>query len=508
MTVNPLFTDLYQFTMASAYLSAGKANSIATFELFFRRCPFQGEYAIAAGYDLLQEILHQFKFSKDDIDYLKSLPIFQNADPLFFKTLLDLDLSDVEILAIPEGSLCFPRVPILQVKGPIFKTQLLESALLNAINFATLVATYARRLRMVAGDKGLIEFGLRRAQGPNGAMTASRSGYLGGFEGTSNVLAGKLLQIPVVGTMAHSFIQSFTELHFSDETWNGHSISNLLKEVKAESETNLGELAAFLVFAKTFPDHCILLVDTYDTLASGVPNAIRVFKILKKLGYKPGGIRLDSGDLVYLSKSARRMFDDAGFKDIKIFASNELDEIIIETLQDQGAAIDSYAVGTRLVTAATEPALGGVYKLVEIDGKPRMKISQQTEKLVIPGAKKAFRLYGSDNSMLLDLLTLNETAPKPGEKISVFHPSDPFKNAFVTPSKIESLLQPIFKNGKWLDRRSLEEMRTQSLNDMKSLRPDISRRANPSPYKVSLTQDLKQLLDQLYKKERPAPVLH
>jgi nicotinate phosphoribosyltransferase len=462
-----------------------------------------------AGYDLVQEILENFKFSPNELHYLQSLPAFHKADPRFFEALRNLDLSDLQIWGMPEGELAFPRLPILQVRGPILKAQLLESALLNAVNFASLVATYSRRIRVAAGDRSLIEFGLRRAQGPNGAMTATRASYLGGFDGTSNVLAAMKFHIPAVGTMAHSFVQSFFEPLKSFE-WRGEDITRLLEELKKEDglETNDRELSAFFSYAQAIPDHVLLLVDTYDTLHSGVPNAIRIFKILRKFGHEPLGIRLDSGDLVYLSKETRKLLDEAGFHKTKIFASNELDEKIIASLQDQGAQIDSYGVGTRLVTAASDPALGGVYKLVELDGRPRMKISQQTAKLVIPGAKSVYRLLGSNGKMLLDLLThQSEPAPKAGEEILAFHPSDPFKKTWVTPSAVLPLLVPLYKDGRWLETSDLTAKRQRSLEGMRALREDIVRMANPAPYKVSLSRKLKDLLDTLYNQERPAAKL-
>jgi nicotinate phosphoribosyltransferase len=511
MRLSPLFNDLYQFTMAEAYFESGKASAHAVFELYFRRCPFEGEYAVAAGFDRVREIVENFRFNKEDLDFLKSLPGFQNASSKFLDHLLHLDLSDLEILGVNEGDLIFGREPILQIRGPVLKAQLLETALLNAMNFATLVATYARRIRLIAGNRKLIEFGMRRAQGPNGAMTAARSSFLGGFDATSNVLAAKIFEIPCVGTMAHSFVQSFWEVQSADLQWGEKNISSMLAEIKKEDglQTNEGELAAFIAYAKTFSLNSLLLVDTYDTLKSGVPNAIRVFKLLRKFGHEPIGIRLDSGDLVYLSKEARRMLDAAGFRDAMILASNELDENVIDSIQDQGAKVNAYGVGSHLVTASPQPLLGGVYKLVELDGHPRMKVSQQTEKLIIPSAKNLYRLYGKDGQMLLDLMTSkDEPVPKSGNEILALHPSDIFKKAVVTPTDVRPLLKPIFQNGKWLDKISLRESREKSLSQMKLLRDDISRRQNPTPYKVSISPKLRQTIDELFKKECPPVHLH
>jgi len=504
--LGPLFTDLYQITMAQAYFCSGKHQDQAVFELFFRHCPFDGEFAVLSGFDLVREIINDFQFTEEDIRYLKSLPAFGNAKSDFFDELRRLNLSDLEIRSIPEGSLVFAREPLLQIKGPLLKAQLLESALLNAVNFSTLIATYARRIRNIAEGHQLVEFGMRRAQGPNGAMTAARSAYLGGFDATSNVLAGKTLGIPVVGTMAHSFVQSFSALEEQHFFWNGQNRKDDWIQIIQEDgcSTNRGEMAAFISYAQTFPEAALLLVDTYDTLGSGVPNAIRVFKMLRRLHHRPLGIRLDSGDLVYLSQQARKMLDAAGFHEAKIFASNELDEKVIESIQDQGAKVDAYGVGTHLVTAYDQPALGGVYKLVELNGKPRMKISQQTEKLVIPSQKEVYRLQSEDGSYLLDLLTSSqETPPEPGQDLLALHPSDPFKRVRVVASQVKPLLQPLFNQGQWRDQLSLQEKRRSSLESMKSLRSDVWRAHNPAPYKVSVSTSLSQLLTDLYQKENP-----
>jgi nicotinate phosphoribosyltransferase len=504
--LSPLFTDLYQLTMAQAYFASGKHQDRAVFEMFFRRCPFGGEYAVLAGFDLIRDIINNFYFEEDDISYLKTLPGFTQANPRFFDELRKLNLSDLEIRAIPEGSLVFAKEPLLQVKGPLLKAQLLESALLNAVNFSTLIATYARRIRNIAGERQLVEFGMRRAQGPNGAMTATRASYLGGFDATSNVLAGKSLDIPVVGTMAHSFVQSFSSLEEEHFFWRGENCKREWLEIAAEDgrSTNAGEWAAFMAYSQTFPDSSLLLIDTYDTLNSGLINAIRVFKMLKRRGHHPLGIRLDSGDLVYLSQQSRQMLDAAGFHDAKIFASNELDERVIESIQEQGSKINAYGVGTHLVTAFDQPALGGVYKLVELNGKPRMKISQQTEKLVIPSQKEIYRLHGADGSYLLDFLTSShEPSPQSGKEVLALHTSDPFKQVHVVPSGLEPLLQPLFQQGRWLDLRDLREKRRQSLESMRFLRSDIWRIHNPAPYKVSVSESLSQLMKDLYQRENP-----
>lgn len=506
-----LFNDLYQLTMARAYLSSRSAKSKAVFELFFRKCPFGGEYAVFSGLQLVREILENFSFEKEEIRFLKNLPNFKDADESFFTQLENLDLKDIEVWGLEEGQLAFPRIPLLQVRGPLYKLQLLETSLLNAINYSTLVATYARRLRLVAGESRVIEFGMRRAQGPNGAMTASLSSFIGGCDASSNVLAGMQFGIPIVGTMAHSFVQSFVDIREEDLNWNGQDISSLFKEVLMEDklQTHRGELGAFLAYAKAFPTSALFLVDTYDSLRSGIPNAIRIFKILRKLRYPITGIRLDSGDLVYLSQQARKKLDEAGFSDAQIFASNELTEDIIESLQKQGAEINAYGVGTHLVTCYDQPALGGVYKLVEIDDLPRLKRSDQTEKTTLPGPKQVYRLYGKNSQMLLDYVCLvQEPSPQPGQKLETLHPFDPFKKAVLVPEKVEVLLKPIFKAGQWLPKESVHDCRQKSLDRMKNLRHDISRRQNPTPYKVSVSPKLKKLFEQLYLEASPPAQLN
>lgn len=509
--MSPLFTDLYQLTMAQAYLSSRKANQSAVFELFFRKCPFGGEFAVFSGLQLVRDVLENFHFSENQVQYLRSLNIFSTAPESFFKELLQMDASDIEIKAAEEGSLCFARVPLLQVKGPLFKLQLLESALLNAVNFSTLASTYARHLWLAANKKSLVEFGMRRAQGPNGAMAAARASYIGGFVGSSNVLAGQEFGIPVIGTMAHSFVQSFSELSENELVWPQGSIEKILARAKEEDElkTNEGELAAFLAFAKTYPNDSMLLIDTYNSLESGLPNAIRTFKVLREFGYQAKGVRLDSGDLVHLSKEVRKELDKEGFQEAQIFASNELSRSVIASLEKQGAKIDGYGVGTKMATCFEQPALGGVYKLVELNEKPRIKVSEQTEKSTLPGEKKAFRIYGKDEKMILDLLmTKKEAKPVVGTEIEVFHPLDRFKSARLTPVRVEEILKPLFSNNRFVELKSLEEVRANSLRQMDFIREDISRQEHPTPYKVSISLNLKNQFEKLYRQEAPPKSLN
>lgn len=500
-----LFTDLYQLTMAAAYFDCQKQNETAVFEVFFRKCPFSGEYAIFSGVDLLKDFIDRAKFRPEDVEYLKSLGAFRSASQSFFEALKNFDLRDVEIRALSEGEPVFARTPLLQLKGPLWKLQCLESGVLNAINFSTLCATYARRIRMAAPQKNLVEFGMRRAQGPNGAFTATRSSILGGFDGSSHVEAAKELGIPPVGTMAHSFVQSFHGLEDSLLDWNGSFKKELDLIIQEDGlQTHEGELAAFIAYAKSFPDSAMLLVDTYNGLKSGVPNAIRAFKLLRNRGHQALGIRLDSGDLNYLSKESRKMLDAAGFPEAKIFASNDLNEDIISSLLLQGAAIDGFGVGTHLVTCREQPALGGIYKLVELEGRGRIKLSEQTDKMTLPFAKEAYRLYGERDIALMDYLCLpSEKAPEAGQDILALHPFDAYKRARIRPHRVKALLQPLFSNGNWLPQKSLLEARQQSLEWMKELRPDVLRRDNPTPYKVSLSERLKSEFDQLFHEQSP-----
>src|SRR5687768_12178981 len=370
--ISPLCTDLYQLTMASGYFRSGRARDEAVFHLFFRTHPFGGSYAIAAGLEAVVELVEGFRFGADDIDYLASLAA-QDGGPEFGADFLDylrLLRLRVDIDAVPEGNLVFAHEPIVRVRGRLLEAQLLETALLNLINFQTLIATKATRVCQAAAGQPVLEFGLRRAQGVDGGLSASRASYIGGCAATSNVLAGKLYDIPVKGTHAHSWVMSFD----------------------SESE-------AFEGYAKVLPNNCVFLVDTYDTL-EGVRRAIIVGKRLRDRGHKLVGIRLDSGDLAYLSIEARKLLDEAGFTDAAIVASNDLDERIIENLKLQGAQIAVWGVGTKLATAYDQPSLGGVYKLGAIQDangqwQPKLKLSDQVVKTSIPGILQVRRFATS-----------------------------------------------------------------------------------------------------------------
>jgi len=521
--VQPLLTDFYQITMAYAYWKNKKMNDHAVFDLFFRKNPFRGEYAIFAGLDQCIKYLEEFRFNDSDIVFLKeTLP--PTTDPEFFEYLQSLTAKDVTLYAIEEGTVVFPKVPLIRVEGPLAVVQLLETTLLNLVNFASLVATNAARFRRAAGkDKMLLEFGLRRAQGPDGALSASKYCYIGGFDGTSNVLAAKEFGIPAKGTHAHAFVSSFLSkdedpdailLDLNDDT-NRIFFPVVLRELEKiskilsirQDQTNNGELKAFSSYAVAFPTQFLALVDTYDALKSGVPNFLAVASALHLFGYKALGIRLDSGDLAYLSKEARKRFQIVSksleldwFSSFIITASNDINEETLTSLEQQGHEINAYGIGTHLVTCQRQPALGCVFKLVELNGNPRMKLSEEMSKVTMPGKKNAYRLYGGDNLALLDLLTRSdEPAPQPNERVLCRHPLEEAKRAYVKPSTVENLLKLYWKDGKvHTPINSLQKSRAIAAESLTKLRTDHLRYLNPTPYKVSVTNDLYQFMHELW----------
>eukprot|EP01121_Diplochlamys_sp_Union-15-3_P009700 TRINITY_DN2650_c0_g1_i4.p1 TRINITY_DN2650_c0_g1~~TRINITY_DN2650_c0_g1_i4.p1 ORF type:complete len:541 (+),score=90.76 TRINITY_DN2650_c0_g1_i4:59-1681(+) len=520
--VDPIFTDFYQITMAYSYWKSNKHEASAVFDLYFRKNPFQGEFTIFCGLSETISFLHHFRFTTDHINFVRSQ--MPNAEEEFFKWLASLNLSNVKIYALREGSVVFPHEPLLRVEGPLAICQLLESTLLNLINFPSLVATNAARHRIAVGPKKtLIEFGMRRAQGPDGALSASRYSYIGGYDSSSNVKAGQLFGIKISGTHAHSFVTSF--FGFSDLA------NHVLKDAKGEKEHDIlplalkyrqllgkttkdNELAAFLAYSLSFPTSFLALVDTYNTLESGVPNFLVVALALLDLGYKPIGIRLDSGDLAYLSKEARKMFRKVAeqfnkpeIADLKIVASSDLSEEILYALDRQGHEIDVFGIGTSLVTCDGQPALGCVYKLVSINSKSRMKLSNNDTKVTIPGSKQVYRLVGKEGKPLLDLLTLVGTpAPQPGKEILCRHPFQESKRARVTPTQV-CLLHHLVWDGKCVDPGfdlfDIHKTREYSLEQVKSLREDIIRYLNPTPFKVSVDSALYDEFHKLWMEEAP-----
>ncbi len=425
-----LLTDLYELTMMQGYFKHKDENKNVIFDAFFRTNPFGGGYSIMCGIEQLVNYVKELHFSDGDIEYLRSIGIF---DEDFLNYLANFHFTG-SIYAIPEGALMFPREPMVKVIAPIMEAQLVETAILNIINHQSLIATKAARICYAAQGDGIMEFGLRRAQGPDAGTYGARAAVIAGCVGTSNVLCGELFKVPVRGTHAHSWIMSFED-----------------------------ELTAFKTYADMYPTACILLVDTYDTLKSGVPNAIKTFQYLRDKGIelKGYGIRLDSGDLAYLSKKARKMLDAAGFEDAVISASNDLDENLISSLKAQGATIRSWGVGTHLITAKDNPSFGGVYKLAAIqqdDGSylPKIKVSENTEKVTNPGNKKIYRVYEKATGKLIaDLICLDEEVFSEDDPLTLFDPIEPWKKTKLKPGEytLRELMVPLFIDGKCVYRK-------------------------------------------------------
>lgn len=466
-----LLTDFYQLTMAYAYWKSGKGEQEAVFNLFFRKNPFEGGFSLAAGLDYVVDFCRNFKFDSEDLSYLSEMkqkdgsPVFESG---FLDYLKGLKFT-CDIDAVEEGTVVFPNAPLIRVKGPLIQCQLLETPLLNIINFQTLIATKAARINLAAQGAPVLEFGLRRAQGIDGALAASRASYIGGCISTSNVMAGKLFGIPVSGTHAHSWIMAF--------------------------ET---EIEAFEAYAEAFPDQCVFLVDTYETL-HGVKNAIKVGEILRSKGKEMVGIRIDSGDLAYYSIQARQLLDEAGFPNAKIVASNDLDEHIISSLKTQDAAIDVWGVGTKLVTAFDQPALGAVYKLSAVKNtegvwEPKVKVSQQSLKINIPGIHNVKR-YFSNGKAVADMIYLEgqEIDPK---GVVIIDPNDATRRKRLMPAfyKEEDLLKPIFKQGELVyELPSLASIRERSGIQLEAFDKTHKRLINPHTYPVGLEENLHHL---------------
>ncbi|MCO8125331.1 nicotinate phosphoribosyltransferase [Stieleria sp. TO1_6] len=469
-----LLTDLYQLTMAYGYWSQGKAEQQAVFHLFFRKNPFHGGYAIAAGLGPVVEFIESFRFSGEDIAYLKT--ITGNDDrPLFSSDFLEylgqLQLS-VDIDAIAEGTVVFPHEPLLRVRGPILQCQLLETALLNIVNFQSLIATKASRIVRAAAGDAVLEFGLRRAQGIDGALAASRAAYIGGCSATSNVLAGKQFGIPVKGTHAHSWVMSFDS-----------------------------EPESFAAYADAMPNNCVFLVDTYDTL-QGVRHAIEVGNRLRDSGHRMVGIRLDSGDLAWLSIEARKLLDAAGFQDATIVASNDLDERLIQSLKLQGAQISVWGVGTKLVTAYDQPALGGVYKLGAIQDadqqwQPKIKVSEQLIKTSNPGIQQVRRYHGEDGQTIADMI-FDESKPLQTPCVIVDPDDSTHHRTMSAAVAYDDLLTPVLRDGKPISQLpTLEQIRDRSLQQLQQFHKSILRFDHPHKYPVGLEKQLHQLKSRL-----------
>ncbi|KAK4260087.1 hypothetical protein QN277_003252 [Acacia crassicarpa] len=531
--VTPLLTDLYQFTMAYAYWKAGKHQERAVFDLYFRKNPFGGEFTVFAGLEECIKFIANFKFTEEEIKFIQqTLP--PSCEDGFFDYLRGIDCSDVEVYAIPEGTVVFPKVPLLRIEGPVALVQLLETPFVNLVNYASLVTTNAARHRFVAGkSKLLLEFGLRRAQGPDGAIGASKYCYIGGFDATSNVAAGRLFGIPLRGTHSHAFVSSYMSLdEIIDKSLrkrDGSStcedfvslVQSWLSKIQWSNslrgifgETNQSELAAFTSYALAFPDSFLALVDTYDVMRSGVPNFCAVALALEDLGYKANGIRLDSGDLAYLSCEARKFFCSIekefkvpGFGKMSITASNDLNEETIDALNKQGHELDAYGIGTYLVTCYAQAALGVVFKLVEINNQPRIKLSEDVSKVSIPCKKRCYRLYGKEGYSLVDIMTgENEPPPKVGERILCRHPFQESKRAYVVPQRVEELLRCYWRGSSDKEREplpALKDIRERCIKQLEQMRPDHMRRLNPTPYKVSVSAKLYDFIHFLWLNEAP-----
>jgi nicotinate phosphoribosyltransferase len=520
--VNSTLTDLYQLTMAYGYWKAGKMDEEAVFDLFFRKNPFDGEFTVFAGLEEVINFVSSFGFDDGQIDYFRKGPL-KGCDEGFFDWLRAIDCSGIRIYSLAEGTLTFPSEPLIRVEGPLAIAQLLETTILNLINYPSLEATQAARFRLLAGfDKKLIEFGLRRAQGPDGGVSASRYSYIGGFDGTSNVKAGELFGIPVMGTHAHSFVQAFQglgdlrsktlvdaqgrERDFVDRVLDARNALGF-------TDTNEGELAAFISYAQGFPDKFLALVDTYDTRRSGVPNFVCVASALKDFGYEPLGIRIDSEDLAYVSKETRKMFQSTAktlnldFSRLTITASNDINEMAMTEMQRQGHEIDSFGIGTNQVTCEAQPALGCVYKLVMINDNPRIKLSKG--KITIPGRKEGYRLIGADNTPLLDVvIKVGDEAPAPGKKFFCRHPFEESKRAYVVPTEVRPL-HHLYWDGRDAARESpsIHDIRGYVLEQLKEFRPDHLRPVNPTPFKVSVSDELYSFIHGLWMQEAPITTL-
>lgn len=463
MRYSPLLTDLYQLTMLAGYLEEGMAEEPAVFDLFFRHNPFKGGYAVFAGLDSALTFLEDINFTEDELEYLQGLGIFR---PRFIDFLRSFRFRG-KVTAAPEGTVVFANEPLVTVEAPLAQAQLVETALLNIINFQTLVATKAARIVNAAAGGTVLEFGLRRAQGPDGGVSEARAAYVGGVKSTSNVLAGKLFDIPVKGTHAHSWIMAFPD-----------------------------ELTAFRAYAEVFPDTCILLVDTYDTLKSGIPNAITVAQELRARGHELAGVRIDSGDLAYLSREARRMFDEAGFPNAKIVASNELDEFVIESMRGEGSRVDIYGVGTRLATCAGDGggALGGVYKLVRIGDRPKLKVTSDIAKATLPDRKRLIRAVNPDGSFLLDVICLYDEVITQGD--TVFDPLNPLQSVTIPrDAGFVEVRSVVMNDGTRASAHqpSLNEMADRSHEQLSLLPQGCLRFINPHKYKVSISSGLNDL---------------
>lgn len=470
-----MLMDFYELTMSNGYFLDGMGDRVAYFDMFFRRVPEGGGYAIMAGLEQVIEYIEGLKFDKDDIDYLRGLNIF---DERFLSYLENFEFTG-SVYAIPEGTLIFPGEPIITIKAPVKEAQLLETMILLTINHQSLIATKTSRIVRAAEGRPVMEFGSRRAQGCDGAMYGARASYIGGAAATAATIVGEEFGMPVSGTMAHSWIQFYED-----------------------------EFTAFKKYAELYPDNAVLLVDTYSVLNSGVPNAIRVAKeVLEPMGKRLKGIRLDSGDMAYLTRKARKMLDEAGLEDCQIVASNSLDEHTITSLLLQGAKIDSFGVGERLITSKAEPVFGGVYKLAAVENEegqiiPRIKISENPEKITNPGYKKVYRFFDRDtHKALADVITMADEVINDKEPYTIFDPVYTWKKKTLTNYYVQELQEEIFRDGKLVyTKPSLEEIRNYTQVQLDNLWDEIKRFENPHNYYIDLSRKLWNVKNELITK--------
>lgn len=469
-----LLTDFYEITMANGYFEHGLKDDIAYFDMFFRRVPDNGGFAIMAGLEQLIEYIENLKFEAEDIEYLRSKNIFSEE---FLEYLSDFKF-ECDIWAIPEGTPIFPHEPIITVRGPVIQAQFIETMMLLTVNHQSLIATKANRIVRAAEGRAVMEFGSRRAQGYSGAIHGARAAYIAGCCGTACTISERDSGIPALGTMAHSWVQLFDS-----------------------------EYDAFKAYAQTYPDSCTLLVDTYNVLKSGVPNAIKVFdEVLKPLGKRPKGIRIDSGDIAYLSKKARKMLDEAGYTDCKITASNSLDEYIIRDTLLQGAKIDSFGVGERLITSKSEPVFGGVYKLAAIEKNgqiiPKIKISENTEKITNPGFKKVYRLFSNESGeAIADVITLFNETIDTSDSYEIFDPEHTWKRKKIKDFSAELLTVQIYDKGeKIYNSPDVHQIKEHCSKEVDRLWEEVKRFEFPHKYYVDLSPKLWDIKSNLLSK--------
>ncbi|OQB14964.1 MAG: Nicotinate phosphoribosyltransferase pncB2 [Firmicutes bacterium ADurb.Bin193] len=472
-----LLTDFYEITMANGYLEHGIGDKIAYFDMYFRQIPDGGGYAIMAGVEQVVSYLKNLRFTKDDIAFLRSKGCFSEA---FLEYLADFKFV-CDVWAIEEGTPIFPNEPLIVVRGPIIQAQLIETMILLTINHQSLIATKANRIVRAADGRSVIEFGSRRAQGYDGAIYGARAAFIGGCVGTACTIAEKKFKIPAMGTMAHSWVQLFPD-----------------------------EYSAFCAYASVYSDSCTLLVDTYNVLKSGVPNAIRVHReVLEPMGKRLKGIRIDSGDITYLSKKARKMLDEAGLADCKITASNALDEYIIRETIMQGAKVDAFGVGERLITSRSEPVFGGVYKLVAVESNggiiPKIKLSENVSKITNPGFKNLFRLFTKDGKAFADVITLHDEVIDETRPYTIFHPEHTWKKSILKEFTVEPLLKRIFDKGKCVYKLpSLAEIQKTCREKVGRLWDEVLRFENPHEYYVDLSKPLWDLKQKLLREHNQA----